>query len=188
MDSFPMADRNLFHGARVRLTAPRAEDAETWARWYEDSTFGVLFDMRPPYPRSSARLNSFMDDLMRPTDSYPFAIRPHDSERLIGFADIDDVQWTHRCAWISLAIGDPADRGLGYGREAMTLIIDFAFRSLNLHRLQLTVFSYNTPAIRLYERLGFVLEGTHREALLHDGARYDMFLYGLLSREWLSRK
>lgn len=182
-----MDNRNLFHGARIRLTALRAEDAHTWARWYEDSDFARLFDARPAYPRSLSRMSAFVDDLMRPTDSYPFAVRPHDSDEMIGFVDLDDVVWTHRYAWAGIAFGDPAYRGLGYGREAMTLLIGFAFRELNLHRLQLTVFSYNTPAIRLYERLGFTREGTHREALLRDGERHDMYLYGLLSREWAER-
>ncbi|MDZ4763996.1 MAG: GNAT family protein [Chloroflexota bacterium] len=183
-----MDNRNLFHGARIRLTAPRAEDAHTWARWYEDSDFARLFDSRAAYPRSLARMSGFVDDLMRPTDSYPFAVRPHDSDEMIGYADIDAVSWTHRHAWVSIAIGDPRYRGLGYGREVMTLVIDYAFRELNLHRLQLTVFSYNAPAIRLYERIGFVREGVHREALLRDGERHDMLLYGLLSREWFAER
>lgn len=183
-----MDTRNLFHGARIRLTAPRAEDAHTWTRWYEDSDFARLFDARPAYPRSLSRMTSFVEDLMRPTDSYPFAVRLYDSDEMIGFADLDEVSWTNRYAWIAIGIGDPAYRGLGYGREAMTLLIDCAFRELNLHRLQLTVFSYNTPAIRLYERLGFTREGVHREALLRDGERYDMYLYGLLAREWFGRE
>jgi RimJ/RimL family protein N-acetyltransferase len=53
-----------------------------------------------------------------------------------------------------------------------------------MHRLNLTVFSYNTRAIRLYERLGFVKEGVQREFLQRDGQRHDMIFYGLLASEW----
>jgi RimJ/RimL family protein N-acetyltransferase len=70
----------------------------------------------------------------------------------------------------------------------MTLALDFAFKELNLHRIQLTVYSYNPRAIRMYEKLGFQLEGTYREFLLRDGQHYDMLLYGLLSHEWLGSK
>ncbi|MDW2877477.1 MULTISPECIES: GNAT family N-acetyltransferase [Bacillaceae] len=55
---------------------------------------------------------------------------------------------------------------------------------MNLHRLQLTVFSYNSRAIRLYEKFGFKKEGAFREFMERNGQRYDMFLYGLLRREW----
>lgn len=55
---------------------------------------------------------------------------------------------------------------------------------LNLHKLQLTVFSYNTRAVSIYESLGFKREGSFREFLERDGRRHDMYLYGLLKREW----
>ena len=55
---------------------------------------------------------------------------------------------------------------------------------MNLHRVQLTVFAYNERALALYERLGFQREGVYREFIQRDGVRYDMYLYGLLRREW----
>lgn len=55
---------------------------------------------------------------------------------------------------------------------------------LNLHRVCLTVFSYNQAARTLYERLGFQHEGLYREQTMRDGQRHDMLLYGLLRREW----
>ena len=70
----------------------------------------------------------------------------------------------------------------------MRLALKFAFDELNLHRVQLTVFAYNDRAIALYEKLGFQREGTFREFLHRDGARYDMYLYGLLRREWEARQ
>jgi RimJ/RimL family protein N-acetyltransferase len=66
-------------------------------------------------------------------------------------------------------------------------MLDFAFRELNLHRVQLTVFAYNTAALALYEKLGFTREGIHREALHREGQRYDMILFGILRREWGGR-
>ncbi len=77
--------------------------------------------------------------------------------------------------------------GQGYGYEAMVLALNFAFNELNLHRLQLTVYSYNERAIHLYERLGFQREGVYREFLLRDGQYHDMYQYGILSHEWLGR-
>ena len=73
---------------------------------------------------------------------------------------------------------------MGYGREAIELTLKFAFHELNLHRIQLTVFSYNERAIALYESFGFKREGVFREHLQRDGRRYDMYLFGLLRHEW----
>jgi RimJ/RimL family protein N-acetyltransferase len=43
---------------------------------------------------------------------------------------------------------------------------------------------YNTRAIKAYERVGFQHEGTHRQAIQRDGARYDLLLYGILRDNW----
>jgi RimJ/RimL family protein N-acetyltransferase len=70
----------------------------------------------------------------------------------------------------------------------MELLLDFAFNEINLHRVFLTVFSYNQRAIRLYEKLGFQREGIYREHLQRDGQRFDMLHYGILRREWAARR
>ncbi len=66
----------------------------------------------------------------------------------------------------------------------MQLALNFAFNELNLHRVCLTVFSYNETAVTLYESLGFRREGIYREHVERDGRRHDMILFGILRREW----
>jgi RimJ/RimL family protein N-acetyltransferase len=180
-----MVDTTLFYGPRVRLTALKPEDAEAWARWYEDVEFARMFDSTPAFPRSQNRLRAYLDDLDKRRDTtFVFAIRPLYADDIIGYCELDGVQWNNRSAWLAIAIGDPNHRGVGYGTEALLLLLRFAFHELNLHRVQLTVFQYNTRAIAVYERLGFQREGNYRDALLRDGKRFDMYLYGILSHEW----
>ncbi len=182
-----MTTTNLFNGERVRLTALRTEDAQTMARWYEDGEFGRFFDANPAFPKTESSLVKWFDSSERDKDAFALAIRLLYSDNLIGYIDIDDIQWTNRCGWLAMGIGDPNHRRKGYGAEALGLMLRFAFHELNLHRLQLTVFSYNEGAIKLYEKLGFTREGAFREFILRDGQRYDMFLYGLLASEWEQR-
>ena len=112
------------------------------------------------------------------------AVRRLEDDTLLGVINIEDILWPHAVGWLSISIGDRANWGKGYGGEAMRLVLNYAFRELNLHRVQLTVFEYNVRAILLYEKLGFRREGVSREFMQRDGKRYDMYLYGLLSREW----
>ncbi len=179
-----MNSANLFYGEHVRLTALRPDDAQTMVRWYEDGEFARLFDANPAYPKTDSALSKWLQDLDRDKDLFAFAIRLLYSDDLIGYIDIDGIQWAHRCGWLTIGIGSTDHRRKGYGSEAMQLMLRFAFHELNLHRLQLTVFGYNQPAIWLYEKLGFQREGAFREFLLRDGQRYDMLIYGLLAREW----
>ncbi len=113
-----------------------------------------------------------------------FGVRLHAGDELIGVVELDGILWNQQSSWLSIGIGEAARRGQGYGAETLRLALDFAFRELNLHRVQLSVFSYNVAAIALYEKLSFTREGAYREFLQRDGQRYDMYLYGLLRREW----
>lgn len=174
----------LFYGERVRLTALRPDDAQTVARWYEDGEFARLFDASAAHPKTEGAISKWMDAAERDQNVYALAIRFLYNDEIIGYVEIDGIQWTHRVGWLAIGIGSPSHRSKGYGTEAMQLMMRFAFQELNLHRLQLTVFSYNEPAMRMYERLGFQREGTFREFLLRDGRRHDMLLYGLLASEW----
>jgi RimJ/RimL family protein N-acetyltransferase len=98
--------------------------------------------------------------------------------------ELDGIAWPHGDAWIGIGLGERAYWGKGYGSDALRVLLRFAFQELNLHRVTLNVFEYNTRALKTYERLGFTIEGTVREALLRDGRRWDLIFMGLLRQEW----
>lgn len=179
-----MLKPDLLTGRMVRLTAVSKEDLPVMARWWSDVDFLRRYDAVPAAPKNEAQLAKRIENAHADSSTFLFGIRLLAEERLIGILEFDGVLWSHGTSYISIAIGDAADRGQGYGYEAMQLALTYAFNELNLHRVFLTVFSYNKPAIYLYEKLGFHCEGTYREHLKRDGERHDMLLYGLLSREW----
>ena len=78
----------------------------------------------------------------------------------------------------------PAGRDRGLGTEAMRLLLDYAFTHLPLHRIELEVYAFNPRAQRVYEKVGFLVEGTRREALEFDGERVDAITMGLLRSDY----
>jgi RimJ/RimL family protein N-acetyltransferase len=181
-----MITPNLLRGEKVRLTAVQSSDMAAITRWWHDPDFMRLYNTQPAAPRNEDQLSRRFDLSQTSSDAYLFAIRLLDDDDLIGLLELDGVEWVHRTTFLSIGIGAAEHRGQGYGRDAMIVALRFAFHELNLHRVCLTVFSYNLPAIALYEQLGFQREGVYREHLERDGQRYDMYLYGLLRREWKS--
>lgn len=66
-------------------------------------------------------------------------------------------------------------QGKGVGKAMMQAVIDLADKWLNLSRLELTVFTDNEPAIALYRKFGFEIEGAHRKFAFRDGEFVDAY-------------
>ena len=179
--------RNLWRGQTIRLTAIAKEDLPALARWYQDAGFLRLWNADPARPLNEAEIGKWLEEEAKKQNAFRFAVRPLNGNDLLGVVELDGILWNHGCGWIAIGFGEREHWGKGYGGEAMRLLLDYAFGELNLHRVQLTVFAYNERAIALYEKLGFVREGVYREFMARDGVRYDMYLYGLLRREWEAR-
>ena len=179
-----MITPNLLRGEQVRLTAPTGADLPAITRWWADPDFLRLYNTAPAAPRNEEQLGRRFDFSSTSPDTFLFAIRPLNDETLLGLLEFDGIDWSNRTTFASIGIGAAEHRGQGYGADAMRVGLRFAFHELNLHRVCLTVFSYNAPAIALYERLGFVREGVYREHIERDGQHFDMLLFGLLRHEW----
>lgn len=76
----------------------------------------------------------------------------------------------------------PSFQARGLGSEATRLILDHAF-AIGLHRVELEVYAFNPRARRVYEKAGFVYEGTRRDALWWDGEWTDAIVMSALETD-----
>jgi RimJ/RimL family protein N-acetyltransferase len=95
----------------------------------------------------------------------------------------DLVPENESCNFRILLVG-AQNRGRGLGTEATRLILAHAFETVGLHRVELEVYAFNPGARRVYEKVGFVYEGTKREALRWDGEWLDADTMSILADEW----
>ncbi|KAF2485856.1 acyl-CoA N-acyltransferase [Neohortaea acidophila] len=95
----------------------------------------------------------------------------------------DAMRANNRAGFLGITIEDQY-QGQGYGSEVINWVLDFGFRYMNLHRVELQTFGSNLGAIRLYERLGFVHEGRRRETTFREGEYVDSVVMGILEGEW----
>ena len=84
-------------------------------------------------------------------------------------------------------IGDPNERGKGYGKEALKLMLDYCFINLHMERVSLDYFEGNKVASALYESMGFKHEGLARNACKKDGKYYDLNLMSILRSEYYGK-
>ncbi len=99
-------------------------------------------------------------------------------ERIIGFAELDQIQENRSDAVLARVVLEPEMRGRGLGAFTIKSILKQAFCILQLERVSLVVYQNNTRAIRCYEACGFRME----EALIRKG-RPDAWIMRALSAE-----
>ena len=166
---------------RIALSPITRADGPRLFRWINDRDL-VLFSAayHPVHEKSHVE---WMRSLKDREDAVAFAIRLKRGKKLIGICQLTGISRVHRSADLQIRIGYERSRGRGLGREAVRLLVDFAFRDLNLHRVSLQVFRTNARAIRAYEQAGFVREGTLREAAHVDGRYVDVLVMAVLRDE-----
>jgi RimJ/RimL family protein N-acetyltransferase len=182
--------RPLFEGSSVVLAPIDYEnDAEVESQWTHDASFLRMVKLEPAQPLSPAQVKKGYEKVEKSMEEdknlFYFTIRERPEERLVGFARIYWVSWTHAAAFLQLGIGDMNDRRRGYGSQALELLLRYAFEELNLYRLTALVPEYNQAAQRFFEKAGFVIEVRRRQALNREGRRWDLLHMGLLRDEWL---
>jgi RimJ/RimL family protein N-acetyltransferase len=169
-------------GKRIYLRPLEMTDLQTFYYWFNNPELRQYVQM--PYPVSIEQEREFIDNAMKNTDPIVLAIVLKHADRLIGDIFMSPIDRVHRKASLGIAIGDTNSQSMGYGIEAMQLLIDYAFNTLNLHRLELSVYSFNVRAIKCYRKLGFKEEGRSREAFFGHGQYHDILQMGLLEGEW----
>lgn len=113
---------------------------------------------------------------------YQWGIALRDNDEIIGTCTLAAVSVAHKRAELGFALSR-SQWGRGYASEAIAAIIQFAFTTLHLHRLEADVDPRNRRSIKCLEEAGFVREGYARERYHLNGDTQDSVLYGLLARD-----
>ena len=179
---------SILAGERVRLRGVRDDDVPALARWEMDpGRLITLSNWVAPPPEAAAR-ERVAKRSANEEDDLGLAIETLDDPPvLIGNVGLWGARPKDRCATLGIALGRE-HTGRGYGTDATRVIVDYGFREMGLHRIELTVAPYNPAGIRAYTKAGFAEEGRRRQSVLHDGRWYDEVLMSILDHEWAARQ
>jgi len=91
----------------------------------------------------------------------------------IGNIKLGPVDWHHNIADVGLIIGSKAHWGLGYGTQSIKLVVEWAFRNLQLHKITAGFYDENQGSVRAFEKAGFVHEARQSAHYLFEGRYID---------------
>jgi RimJ/RimL family protein N-acetyltransferase len=170
-------------GETVELRRHAPENYPLYAEWYGDQEIWRLTSWAKA-PMSAGEVKRLFDEREIARDDDSFAIHPRGLDRPIGVVSLTSIDRSKKKANFSIIVGSPEHRGMGYGTEALELILEYGFQRLKLERIGLSVFEFNEQAISVYRRLGFKEEDRIRQAVVREGIYYDAILMRLLNSEW----
>jgi RimJ/RimL family protein N-acetyltransferase len=172
----------FLRGERIYLRPMDMEDLEKYLEWYNDPALRRFLLL--PYPTSRNDEKEYIEKMTKGKDEIVLSIVIKKGERLIGNIGLHRINRVNRSAMLGIAIGDLGMASKGLGTEAIRLMLDYGFGTLNLHRIELFVHDFNERAQNAYKKLGFVEEGRKREALYLDGKYHDELMLAILKDEW----
>jgi RimJ/RimL family protein N-acetyltransferase len=140
-----------------------------------------------PSPRTSEAIAASWEPLLcgEREDWIGFVIYTLPDLQAVGILNIRDFTNPHGTAELGITIGDPVNRGHGFGTEAVRLVLDYAFTVLGVHNVWLDTPAYNVAALRAYEKAGFREIGRRRGARVLAGQRHDVVLMDCIAPEFV---
>lgn len=156
----------MFENNKVKIRALEPEDLSILYKWENDTSVWQYSETFSPFSHftlkkylENAHLDIFEAKQIR------FIIECNDLEKPvpIGIIDLFDYNAMHNRAGIGILIGDKSFRKKGYAKEAIRLIIDYAFSILNLHQLFCNISASNSVSLKMFQQLHFEITGTKKE-------------------------
>jgi RimJ/RimL family protein N-acetyltransferase len=169
-------------GAKVYLRPLDREDAPLLVPWFNDPEVARhLLRHRPLNLRDE---EAFIDRVNQSEHDVGLGIVLRATDQLIGVTGFHLMDFKNRHCSFGISIGDKGEWGKGYGTEATSLMVQYAFDTLNLNRVWLHVYEYNQRGLRAYEKVGFKREGVLRQDTYREGRYWDTIVMAILRDEW----
>lgn len=169
-------------GKNIILREQREEDAPFYAYWFNQPQ--VMFQCGFEKPTDEEEVRALITGSHRSEDSAWFTITDLDGD-ILGETGLLRMFPAWRQTDLTIIIPDPAAQHRGYGTEAISIMLDMAFKEYGMHRVSIGVVALNTDALRFYRRIGFKQEGVLEEAYYYNGEFSDFIMMRILSREWI---
>ena len=182
--------------AGVSMTTPTLHTDRLTLRPFADTDADALFALHsnadvlrywdaPPW-RDRERAERFITacrQLAEDGTGARLAVDRASDGAFLGWCSLTRWNPDHRSASMGYCLEEAA-WGHGYATEAARAVLQWAFHTLDLNRVQAETDTRNAASAHVLEKLGFVREGTLREDCVVNGEVSDSWVYGLIRQEW----
>lgn len=173
-------------GQKVKLRPLQSSDLDVIQYAYTDLDLQLITDGDSP-PLTDVQVHAYWEAIMANPGANLryFAIQAlGENGHFVGACSLQQIDFRNRHAELSVWMAGREQRGLGFGTEAIRLLLVYAFEALRLDKIYLGVYDFNEGGLRAYERVGFHYEGRLQNMLHYEGRYWDEWPMRLLRSEW----
>ena len=167
---------------KIRLRALEPEDLELLYEWENNSTYWTISNTVAPF--SKYTLKRYMENSHKSiyeTGQLRLMIDLISEKKTIGTIDVFDFDPFHKRAGLGILIADEAQRRKGYATMAIKCLIEYCFKTLQLHQLYCNILSNNCQSMDLFQKQGFVQAGIKKEWVKTSDGYLDEHMFQLIN-------
>ena len=170
----------FIRGGQIGLRSIREDDREAFFCWHDDSSIREKIGGIFPFCVYSFKAICQSYNELNPPNIW-FAVC--DGNKLIGIAGLHSIKYIQRNAELAILIGEKKYRHKGKGSLILKLVEEYAFGTLNLHRLYAYVYGNNVCAQHFFEKCFWEHEGTMKDASFWNHRFRDIEIWAKVNTE-----
>lgn len=166
----------------IELRALEPEDLELLYEWENNDSYWVISNTITPYSRYI--LKKYLEDSHKTiyeTGQLRLMIDYKPEKVTIGTIDIFDFDPFNKRAGLGILIADENYRRKGLASMSLTCVIDYCFKTLQLHQLFCNILANNSESIELFKKHGFVVAGEKKDWIKTSERYLNEYMFQLIN-------
>uniref|UniRef100_UPI004049D985 GNAT family N-acetyltransferase n=1 Tax=Flavobacterium sp. TaxID=239 RepID=UPI004049D985 len=176
--------KSLLQGKRTFLRALEPEDLGWLYKLENDESLWNLGDVQKPY--SQYQLQRYIKESNRDifdSKQLRLVLCRNEDKKPLGLFDLFDFDPKNKRVFVGLVIANMEDRGKGFGKEGLLLLMNFAHLNWQIHQVVATVGANNVVSKNLFESVGYKLIGCKKDWIYNQGIFSDEWMYQYIFKD-----
>jgi diamine N-acetyltransferase len=169
----------MLRSDNIFLRSVETSDATRLLLWENNPLHWKVTDTEVPFSMTAIMQLIEQQQNFRSTGQLRLMICLTSTQEAVGTVDLYDADFKNGNASVGILIGEASERGKGYARESLVLLIEYARDLLALHNLSCSIQEDNDESVRLFKSVGFEKVGVRKEWFLLKGQRMDEIIFQL---------
>ncbi|MEW5805653.1 MAG: GNAT family protein [Patescibacteria group bacterium] len=171
-------------GKRLYLRPILEQDLEKLVIWINDPEIRQF--LAAYLPQSPEDERQWLEDLRNKKDTQlTFSIVLKNGDELIGVISLHNINHRQGTATMGFFIGRKDLWNNGYGSEALIILLNYAFDTLNLRKVCSSVYAFNQRSLKAQQKCGFQIEGTLKQQRRYNYGWTDEILLAVFREDFL---